>query len=127
MKQRFLSLLTAAAVVAAMPVLANANDVKILNDTNKDLSFSINNTCINKTIYQHVENVVHDKVFQDNCVKNADVCKLEFYNQPSCTGTHIETVGYSADYGIVSLNGGDSDGDYYYWAADGFELGIFNH
>lgn len=127
MKLRQLLLLSVLAISAALPAIASANDLMIANDTNKDLSFSINNSCIAQTIYQHVENKVFDKVFQDNCDKNQATCTLEFYNQPYCQGTHIETVGYSSDSGIVSLFGDDNDGDYYYWAANGFELYISNH
>lgn len=113
----------------SISLLAHAADLSFANDTNVTLTASVNHVCSPQfgVLEQHTLKVIKEESFKEACQYNQSNCYIKIYNTANCTGTHIETMILDTSNGIVGLEGGDDDGQYYYWSANGFNLYVSNH
>ncbi|HLB43477.1 MAG: hypothetical protein A3F42_05295 [Gammaproteobacteria bacterium RIFCSPHIGHO2_12_FULL_37_34] len=130
-KTRVVASTIVATSLFSISLLANAADLTFANDTNVDLTVRINNVCSTQfgVIEQHTEKVITETNLQEACKYNQSNCSIQVFNTANCTGTHIETIVLNTSNGIVSLEGGDNDGqgNKYYWKADSFNLYVSSH
>lgn len=69
----------------AMPFLANADDLKITNNVNADLSFQVNNVCSNIfKISPNQTKVISEKDFSKACEANSRECQAIAFLGENC-------------------------------------------
>lgn len=95
------------ASLIVLPLLANADDLKIANNTNYDLSFRINNVCSNGfgIVPVHTIKVIPEKDFNKECEYNPKSCFATVYSRTNCTGKNIAEIGFDTSYGVSYVRG----------------------
>lgn len=88
-----------------MPVLVNAGDLKISNDSKYDLSFSINNTCSEEfgVVSNRTMKVIPERSFNKACEYNQGNCETKVYNATACSGKQVAVVVFNTHYGVQGL------------------------
>src|SRR5688572_25034484 len=104
-KIKIISALLIGSAFLGFSILANADDLKVSNDSKYDLSFSINNTCSEEfgTLDNHSVKVIPDESFKNACAYNSSNCVVKVYNEASCSGKQIATVAFDTSYGVREL------------------------
>lgn len=100
----------ACATLSAIPLLANASDLKISNGTKSDLSFSINNICSDKfdgfgVIPAETIKMISEKGFNEECNYNPQQCIANVYNRAACKGDKIAEIGFDTSQGVTYISG----------------------
>jgi len=129
LKTQVIALTIIGASLFSSALLAHGTNLKFSNDTNVDLSVRINNACSNQfgVIKRHSEKVISKKSLEEACKYDQSKCSMQVFNTAHCAGKQIETVVINTSQGVISLEGGETQSDYYYWRGDGFNLYVSNH
>lgn len=102
-----LSTLIACACITSFPLIAIADDLKIANRTDFDISFSINKHCSNNlgVIQSDTVVVVPEKDFNKACEHNPSRCYSIVYSKPNCRGKDLGEVGFNTKHGVSYIIG----------------------
>ena len=97
--------------VMSMPLLAHADNLKVANRTNNDLSFKINNTCSDRfgVIPADTIKVISEKTFNKECEYNSSYCVAIVYKKANCKGENFAEVGFDTSYGVNYVSNKTSD------------------
>jgi hypothetical protein len=84
---------------------ANADDLKVSNDSKYNLSFSVNNVCSKDfgVVDNHSVKVISDANFKKACAYNSSNCEAKVYNAASCTGKQVAAIVFDTSYGVQGL------------------------
>ena len=98
------------ASLAATPLLTNAGDLKISNNSKYDLSFEINHVCANAfgVIPTGTIKVIREKDFNKACEYMPKYCVTNVYSKANCEGSPIAQIGFDTTYGVSYLSGSTS-------------------
>jgi hypothetical protein len=101
-----------AAVVTGllMSTLASADNFKIVNSTNNEFSFGINNICSSEfgSIPAHSNKTIPEANFYSACNSNPHHCVAKIYVDDNCSGKHVATVMFDIDAGLREVLKGGS-------------------
>lgn len=91
----------------AAPLVANASDLKIANQTKFNLSFKFNNTCSDAfgVIKSNTIKIISEKDFNNACEDYMRSCFATVYNQANCKGKVVAGIGFNKEYGVSYISG----------------------
>ena len=108
----------------AIPLIANAGDLKITNDTNFDLSFKINKLCSDGfgNVNSQTIKIVSESTLKKACAFNPKFCALTVYNKANCGGKDFAKLGLDTRDGVIYIRVGGNDSVPVSVSASAFDL-----
>lgn len=94
------------AVLGTLPLMVNAADLTIVNNTNRDSTSIINGGACSTILgahgitRAHSTNVVPSSVVTFACLANRSNCKADVYMTANCTGPVVATAYFDTKSGI---------------------------
>jgi hypothetical protein len=77
-----------------LSTIASADNFKMVNSTNNELSFSINHACSGEfgSVEAHSNKTIPEANFYSACKQNPHFCVAKIYTDDNCSGKHVATV-----------------------------------
>tara|TARA_R110000868_G_scaffold58131_5_gene179581 strand:+ start:555 stop:956 length:402 start_codon:yes stop_codon:yes gene_type:complete len=107
MSIKYIALIAAVTISAALPLQASAGDLTTNNRTDFDSTSIVNNGACSTILGEvgisraHTDgNVAPDKKVKFACILNKHNCKADVYMTANCTGTKAATVYFDVDTGV---------------------------
>lgn len=91
----------------AVPFIADAGNLTIVNRTKFDLSFKVNNICSDDfgMIPANKMKIIAEKDFNKACESNPSICSAIVYSAPNCNGENVGEVGFNISNGVSYISG----------------------
>lgn len=104
-KSMFVAATCMSIVFLAFSNLVFAYDIRITNDTNKDLSFVVNHRCSDYfgVIKSHSAKVISESNFKKACQYNPKHCIAEVFHSANCTGEHVVSLKINTKKGVEKI------------------------